>query len=84
MLTQAERSSRRVGRMEALASDLSQVKPGYQPTELEMVRALTLHAALGEFIQGAKEADPGVRPAGEAGLRPAPEPVPAETKTRKK
>ena len=57
MLTQAERSSRRVGRMEALASDLSQVKPGYQPTELEMVRALTLHAALVEFIQGPPAAE---------------------------
>ncbi|TSA13001.1 MAG: hypothetical protein D4R73_01520 [Deltaproteobacteria bacterium] len=53
MTTLAEQINRRSGRMEALAYDLSEVKPGYQPTELEMNRALSLHAALKQFQRGA-------------------------------
>lgn len=49
MLTRDENISRRVGRMEALASDLAGLPAGYQPTELELLRARELYAALGEF-----------------------------------
>ena len=50
MATWAELLNRRIGRMEALAYDLSQVKPGYQPTELEIDRAQALYAALGQLL----------------------------------
>jgi len=46
MLTLAEQISRRVGRMEALVSDLGQLKPDYEPTELETTRALEIYGAL--------------------------------------
>jgi hypothetical protein len=47
MLTRDEQINRRIGRMEALASDLAGLTPGYQPTELEMIRAAELQAYLG-------------------------------------
>ena len=50
MATREELLNRRIGRMEALAYDLSQVKPGYQCTELETNRAQALYAALGQFL----------------------------------
>jgi len=50
MLTLAEQINRRIGRMEALGVDLNQVKEGYQPTELEMIRAQELQAALAKFL----------------------------------
>jgi len=53
MLTSGEIINRRIGRMEALEFDLNQVKPGFQPTELEIIRAAALYAALEGFIQGA-------------------------------
>ncbi|MFH1091861.1 MAG: hypothetical protein V1742_09880 [Pseudomonadota bacterium] len=46
MTTLAEQINRRAGRMEALASDLAGLKPDYNPTELEMLRARELQAAL--------------------------------------
>jgi hypothetical protein len=46
MLTLAEQINRRVGRMEALITDLTQVRPNYQPTELEEKRAAELQATL--------------------------------------
>lgn len=49
MATREELLNRRIGRMEALAHDLSQVKPDYQPTELEIDRARALYAALGQL-----------------------------------
>lgn len=42
MSTAAEQLNRRLGRMEALASDLAVLRPGYQPTDLEMMRAREL------------------------------------------
>jgi hypothetical protein len=55
MATREELLNRRVGRMEALASDLAELPPGYQPTELEMVRAAELRAYLA-LIRGPEPA----------------------------
>jgi hypothetical protein len=46
MATREELLNRRIGRMEALASDLAGMKPGHNPTELELMRARELCAAL--------------------------------------
>lgn len=47
MLTFNEQTNRRrCYRMEALASDLAGLKPGHKPTELELMRARELYAAL--------------------------------------
>lgn len=73
MDTLAVQINRRVGRMEALASDLAGLKPDYKPTELEMMRALELQAVLARVF----DADPGPpqakAPEAPAAADPAPE-----------
>lgn len=75
MATAAELINRRVGRMEALASDLAGLPPGYQPTELEMIRAAELQAYLGLIF--------GPEPAAEPEKAPAPPAARLQTEGRK-
>jgi hypothetical protein len=55
MATREELLNRRIGRMEALASDLAGLQPGHNPTELELMRARELQAALARVF----DPDPG-------------------------
>lgn len=50
MLTKDERASRRVGRMEALITDLGQLPANYQPTELETQHATELMRGLAQVF----------------------------------
>jgi hypothetical protein len=75
MLTRDEYISRRCARMEALASDLAGLPPGYQPTELEVKRAQALYDALGQFLGVVVPELGGAEgPAPEAEAKPAPAP----------
>lgn len=73
MATAAELINRRVGRMEALASDLAGLPPGYVPTELEMVRAAELQAYLGLIFNPKPVPGPerAAKPAAELAAKPA-------------
>lgn len=60
MTTREELLNRRIGRMEALASDLAGLPASHQPTELELIRARELYATLARaFDVVIKAGDPG-------------------------
>jgi hypothetical protein len=72
MLTQAERINRRIGRLEALVADLTQLPPNYKFTQMEAQRAFELQTALSQVFspppETPEEAKPEAKP-GKAGKK---------------